>query len=108
MKYNTDNKKKLKTYNDFINEEFEYISVETSNPNLSDSYLQSNLAINNAEIFLILRSNFYDRIVNMTDDIRPRSFSDMCKKDSNPEEDYKNIQNLMDKNQVWFETLNHI
>ena len=97
MKYNTDNKKKLKTYNDFINEEFEYISVETSNPNLSDSYLQSNLAINNAEIFLILRSNFYDRIVNMTDDIRPRSFSDMCKKDSNPEEDYKKIQNLMDK-----------
>ena len=33
----------------------------------------------------------------MTDDLHPRSFSDMCKKDSNPEEDYKELQSLMDK-----------
>jgi hypothetical protein len=84
-------KRNLKKYNDFINEEL------TAHPRLSDSYLKSNLDGNNAEIFLILRSNFYDRIVNMTDDLHPRSFSDMCKKDSNPEEDYKELQSLMDK-----------
>jgi hypothetical protein len=84
-------KRNLKKYNDFINEEL------TANPKLSDSYLQSNLAINNAEIFLILRSNFYDGIVNMTDDLSPRSFSDMCKKDSDPEEDYNEMKSLMDK-----------
>jgi len=84
-------KRSLKKYNDFINEEL------TAHPRLSDSYLKSNLDINNAEIFLILRSNFYDGIVHITDDLRPRSFSDMCKKDSNPEEDYKELQSLMDK-----------
>jgi hypothetical protein len=84
-------KKNLKKYNDFINEEL------TAPPKLSDSYLKSNLDRNNAEIFLILRSNFYDGIVNITDDLRPRSFSDMCKKDSNPEEDYRELQSLMDK-----------
>jgi hypothetical protein len=84
-------KKNLKKYNDFINEEL------TAAPKLSDSYLKSNLDRNNAEIFLILRSNFYDRIINTTDDLKPRSFSDMCKKDSNPEEDYKELQSLMDK-----------
>jgi hypothetical protein len=84
-------KKNLKKYNDFINEEL------TAPPKLSDSYLKSNLDRNNAEIFLILRSNFYDGVVNITDDLRPRSFSDMCKKDSNPEEDYKELQSLMDK-----------
>lgn len=84
-------KKNLKKYNDFINEEI------TAPPKLSDSYLQSNLDRNNAEIFLILRSNFYDRIINMTDDLKPRSFSDMCKKDSNPEEDYNEMKSLMSK-----------
>ena len=84
-------KKNLKNYNDFINEEL------TAPPKLSDSYLQSNLDRNNAEIFLILRSNFYDGVVSMTDDLRPRSFSDMCKKDSNPEEDYNEMKSLMSK-----------
>ena len=84
-------KKNLKKYNDFINEEL------TAHPKLSDSYLQSNLDRNNAEIFLILRSNFYDGVVSMTDDLRPRSFSDMCKKDSNPEEDYNEMKSLMSK-----------
>jgi hypothetical protein len=84
-------KRSLKKYNDFINEEL------TAHPRLSDSYLKSNLDINNAEIFLILRSNFYDGIVHITDDLRPKYFSDMCKKDSNPEEDYKELQSLMDK-----------
>jgi hypothetical protein len=84
-------KKNLKKYNDFINEEL------TAAPKLSDSYLKSNLDRNNAEIFLILRSNFYDRIINMTDDLKPRSFSDMCKKDSNPEEDYNEMKSLMSK-----------
>jgi hypothetical protein len=84
-------KKNLKNYNDFINEEL------TAPPKLSDSYLQSNLDRNNAEIFLILRSNFYDGVVSMTDDLSPRSFSDMCKKDSNPEEDYNEMKSLMSK-----------
>jgi hypothetical protein len=84
-------KRNLKKYNDFINEEL------TANPKLGESYLQSNLDINNAEIFLILRSNFYDGIISMTDDLTPRSFSDMCKKDSNPEEDYNEMKSLMDK-----------
>ena len=84
-------KKNLKKYNDFINEEL------TAHPKLSDSYLQSNLDRNNAEIFLILRSNFYDGVVSMTDDLSPRSFSDMCKKDSNPEEDYNEMKSLMSK-----------
>ena len=84
-------KRNLKKYNDFINEEL------TAPPKLSDSYLKSNLDRNNAEIFLILRSNFYDAIISMTGDLSPRYFSDMCKKDSNPEEDYKELQSLMDK-----------
>ena len=84
-------KKNLKKYNDFINEEI------TAPPKLSDSYLKSNLDRNNAEIFLILRSNFYDGVVSMTDDLSPRSFSDMCKKDSNPEEDYNEMKSLMSK-----------
>ena len=84
-------KKNLKRYNDFINEEL------TAPPKLSDSYLQSNLDRNNAEIFLILRSNFYDAIISMTRDLSPRSFSDMCKKDSNPEEDYSEMKSLMSK-----------
>ena len=84
-------KKNLKKYNDFINEEL------TANPKLGDSYLKSNLDINNAEIFLILRSNFYDGIISMTDNLSPRSFSDMCKKDSNPEEDYNEMKSLMEK-----------
>lgn len=84
-------KRNLKKYNDFINEEL------TANPKLGESYLQSNLDINNAEIFLILRSNFYDGVISMTGDLTPRSFSDMCKKDSIPEEDYKEMQSLMDK-----------
>jgi hypothetical protein len=84
-------KRNLKKYNDFINEEL------TANPKLGESYLQSNLDINNAEIFLILRSNFYDGIISMTDDLSPRSFSDMCKKDSDPEEDYNEMKSLMDK-----------
>lgn len=88
-------KKSLKKYNDFINEEFE--SDSTAPPKLSDSYLQSNLDISNTEIFLILRSNFYEAVINMTDDLSPRSFSDMCKKDINPEEDYNNMKSLMVK-----------
>ena len=84
-------KKNLKKYNDFINEEL------TSNPKLGDSYLQSNLAINNSEIFLILRSNFYDGVVSMTYNLSPIYFSDMCKKDSNPEEDYNEMKSLMEK-----------
>lgn len=84
-------KKNLKKYNDFINEEL------TANPKLSDSYLQSNLAINNAEIFLILRSNFYDGIISMTYDLSPSSFSDMCKKETNPEEEYNEMKSLMEK-----------
>jgi hypothetical protein len=84
-------KKNLKKYNDFINEEL------TAHPKLKDSYLQSNLDINNAEIFLILRSNFYDAVISMTGDLSPRSFSDMCKKELNPEEDYNEMKSLMDK-----------
>jgi hypothetical protein len=84
-------KKNLKKYNDFINEEL------TANPKLGDSYLQSNLDINNAEIFLILRSNFYDGIISMTSDLSPRSYSDMCKRNSDPEQDYNEMKSLMDK-----------
>lgn len=87
--------KNLKKYNDFINEAL------TAQPKLKDSYLQSNLANNSSErnsrIFLILRSNFYDSVFSMTDDLSPSYFSDMCKKDSNPEEDYSEMKSLMDK-----------
>jgi hypothetical protein len=40
---------------------------------------------------------FWDNIIDMTEDLRPRSFSDMCKRNTNPEEDYKELQSLMDK-----------
>jgi hypothetical protein len=33
----------------------------------------------------------------MTKNLRPRSFSDMCKTNTNPEEEYKEMQNLMDR-----------
>jgi hypothetical protein len=83
--------KNLKKYNDFINEEL------TVNPKLGDSYLKSNLAINNSEIFLILRSNFYDGVISMTSHLSPEYFSNMCKTDSDPVEDYNEMKSLMDK-----------
>ena len=93
-------KRNLKKYNDFINEELT-ASEKLSNDQLVHS-LKRHAEVGSSkssahEMFLILRSNFYDRIVNMTDDLRPRYFSDMCKRNSNPEEDYKELQSLMDK-----------
>ena len=93
-------KRNLKKYNDFINEELT-ASEKLSNDQLVHS-LKRHAEVGSSkssahEMFLILRSNFYDRIVNMTNDLRPRYFSDMCKRNSNPEEDYKELQSLMDK-----------
>ena len=92
-------KNNLKKYTEFINEEL------TADPKLSDSELSQRLiggpdsmiGKNNEEKFLILRYKFWDNIIDMTADLRPRSFSDMCKRNSNPEEDYKELQSLMDK-----------
>ena len=92
-------KNNLKKYTEFINEEL------TAYPKLSDEELSQRLTggsdsmigKNNEEKFLLLRYTFWSNIIDMTKDLRPRSFSDMCKTNSNPEEDYKEMQNLMDK-----------
>jgi hypothetical protein len=89
----------LKKYTEFINEEL------TADPKLSDSELSQRLTggpdsmigKKNEEKFLFLRYKFWDNIIDMTEDLRPRSFSDMCKRNTNPEEDYKELQSLMDK-----------
>ena len=64
-------KRNLKKYNDFINEELT-ASEKLSNDQLVHS-LKRHAEVGSSkssahEMFLILRSNFYDRIVNMTDD----------------------------------------
>ena len=89
-------KNNLKKYTEFINEEL------TADPKLSDSELSSRVSgsgrkNNNEEKLLLLRYKFWDNIIDMTENLRPRSFSDMCKRNSNPEEDYKELQSLMDK-----------
>lgn len=92
-------KNNLKKYTEFINEEL------TADPKLSDDELSQRLTggpdsvigKKNEEKFLFLRYKFWDNIIDMTEDIRPRSFSDMCKRNTNPEEDYKEMQNLMDR-----------
>jgi hypothetical protein len=88
-------KNNLKKYTEFINEEL------TADPKLSDSELSSRVSgsgrKDNEEKLLLLRYKFWDNIIDMTEDLRPRSFSDMCKRNSNPEEDYKELQSLMDK-----------
>jgi len=93
-------KNNLKKYTEFINEEL------TAKEKLSDDELSISLATfsasfagrnDNEEKFLILRYKFWDNIIDMTEDLRPRSFSDMCKGNTNPEEDYKELQSLMDK-----------
>jgi hypothetical protein len=92
-------KNNLKKYTEFINEEL------TAYPKLSDEELSQRLiggpdsmiGKNNEEKFLILRYTFWGNIIDMTADLRPRSFSDMCKKNTNPEEEYKEMQNLMDR-----------
>jgi hypothetical protein len=84
-----------KKYLEFIKEEL------TANPKLSDSELSSRVEgvgrKDNEEKLLILRSKFWNSIIDMTEDLTPRSFSDMCKKYSNPEEDWNEMQSLMDK-----------
>ena len=85
-------KNNLKKYTEFINEEL------TAKEKLSNAELSSIEGRNdNVEKFLILRYKFWDNIIDMTEDLRPRSFSDMCKRNTNPEEDYKELQSLMDK-----------
>lgn len=85
-------KNNLKKYTEFINEEL------TAKEKLSNAELSSIEGRNdNVEKFLILRYKFWDNIIDMTEDLRPRSFSDMCKTNSNPEEDYKELQILMDR-----------
>jgi hypothetical protein len=92
-------KNNLKKYTEFINEEL------TAYPKLSDEELSQRLTggsdsmigKNNEEKFLLLRYTFWGNIIDMTKDLRPRSFSDMCKRNTNPEEEYKEMQNLMDK-----------
>jgi len=92
-------KNNLKKYTEFINEEL------TAYPKLSDEELSQRLiggpdsmiGKNNEEKFLILRYTFWGNIIDMTENLRPRSFSDMCKKNTNPEEEYKEMQNLMDR-----------
>lgn len=88
-------KNNLKKYTEFINEEL------TAYPKLSDAELSSRVSgsgrKDSEEKFLLLRYTFWDNIIDMTKDLRPRSFSDMCKTNSNPEEEYKEMQNLMDR-----------
>ena len=88
-------KNNLKKYTEFINEEL------TAYPKLSDAELSSRVSgsgrKDSEEKFLLLRYKFWDNIIDMTKDLRPRSFSDMCKTNSNPEEEYKEMQNLMDR-----------
>jgi hypothetical protein len=84
-----------KKYTEFINEEL------TAKEKLSDAELSSRVSglgrKDSEEKFLLLRYKFWDNIIDMTEDLRPRSFSDMCKRNTNPEEDYKEMQSLMDK-----------
>jgi hypothetical protein len=102
-------KKSLKRYNDFINESL------VAKPKLTKQELDTILSKiilkvpgNWKEKISDLRDDFEESVINMAD-FFPGWFSDMCKrKDANPEEDYQEMQKLLDKKGWNFESIKNL
>jgi hypothetical protein len=102
-------KKSLKRYNDFINESL------VAKPKLTKQELDTILSKiilkvpgNRKEKISDLRDDFEESVINMAD-FFPGWFSDMCKrKDANPEEDYQEMQKLLDKKGWNFESIKNL
>jgi len=99
----------LKRYNDFINESL------VAKPKLTKQELDTILSKiilkvpgNRKEKISDLRDDFEESVINMAD-FFPGWFSDMCKrKDANPEEDYQEMQKLLDKKGWNFESIKNL
>lgn len=102
-------KKNLKKYNDFINESL------VAKPKLTKQSLDfiiSRVILKvpgtGKETIQELRDDFEESVIAMSD-FYPGWFSDMCKrKDANPEADYQEMQNLLNKKGWDFESIKNL
>ena len=102
-------KNNLKKYNDFINESL------VAKPKLTKQELDTILSKiilkvpgNWKEKISDLRDDFEESVINMAD-FFPGWFSDMCKRtDANPEADYQEMQNLLNKKGWDFESIKNL
>jgi hypothetical protein len=96
--------KKLKNYNDFLNES------SVAKPKLSKQSLDYILKLptDGRETIEELRYDLSESVIDMAD-FFPGWFSDMCKKkDANPEDDYQEMQNLLNKKGWNFESIKNL
>jgi hypothetical protein len=101
--------KKLKKYNDFLNESL------VAKPKLTKQSLDfiiSRVILKvpgtSKETIQELRDDFEESVIAMSD-FYPGWFSDMCKrKDANPEADYQEMQNLLNKKGWDFESIKNL
>lgn len=94
-------KKNLKKYNDFINEA---LSRPAKLPKYS---LENIIAKSDKSTLNDLRTDFLETVLDMVD-FFPGYFSDMCKKQTDPEVDYNNMQSLMEKKGWNFESIKNL
>lgn len=102
-------KKNLKKYNDFINESL------VAKPNLTKQELDTIVSKVILKVpgkwskkIFELRDDFEESVVQMAN-FFPGWFSDMCKnKDANPEDDYQEMQKLLDKKGWNFESIKNL
>jgi hypothetical protein len=94
-------KKNLKKYNDFINESL------TRPAKLPKYSLDRLITRDDISALIDLRADFLETILDMAD-FFPGYFSDMCKKQTDPEADYNSMQSLMDKKGWNFESIKNL
>ena len=92
---------KIKKYIDFINESV-YNKVNIS---LVDNLIKNN----NTTKLQNLREDFYESLEEMLDEFRTSYFSNLCKKENAiPEQDYSEMQNILDIKGWDFESIKNI
>ena len=102
-------KKNLKKYNDFINES---LIAKPKLTKQSLDFIISRVILKvpgtGKETIQELRDDFEESVIAMSD-FYPGWFSDMCKrKDANPEADYQEMQNLINKKGWDFESIKNL
>ena len=102
-------KKNLKKYNDFINES---LIAKPKLTKQSLDFIISRVILKvpgtGKETIQELRDDFEESVIAMSD-FYPGWFSDMCKrKDANPEADYQEMQNLLNKKGWDFESIKNL
>ena len=102
-------KKSLKRYSDFINESL-VAKPKLTKQSLDFIVSRAILKVpgTGKETIQDLRDEFEESVIDMSD-FFPGYFSDMCKKeDANPEADYQEMQNLLNKKGWDFESIKNL